>query len=107
MNTEMVKITVYINESDRWQQRPLHLEVLQMLYSNNLSGGTVLHAVAGFTSKGAVEITEAPPLVDAKSKLPLVIEFVDTAQKIENILPELKRMVGNRLILREQVEVLN
>lgn len=104
MNMEMVKITVFINENDQWQQKPLHLEVLQMLLDNNLSGGTVLRAVAGFTNKG---IIEKAVVGDPSGKLPLVIEFVDTIQKVENILPELKRMVGTRLILREPVEVVN
>lgn len=104
MNREMTKITVYINESDKWQHRPLYLEVLRMLHDKGISGGTVLHAVAGFTHKGAVETTT---LVDVGSKLPLVIEFIDTAEKIENILSELKTMVGSRLIVREQVEIIN
>jgi PII-like signaling protein len=102
MEMQMVKITVYINETDQWQQKPLHLEVLQMLLDNNLSGGTVLQAAAGFTNNGIVDKVTSDP---NNRKLPLVIEFVDTAQKIENILPELKRMVGTRLILRESVEV--
>lgn len=104
MNQEMFRITVYINESDKWQHRPLHIEILSMLHENGLSGSTVLHAVAGFTNKGTVETTG---LVDVGSKLPLVIEFIDTAEKIETILPELKKMAAHRLIIRERVEVIN
>ncbi len=104
MNQEMIRITVYINESDKWQHRPLHIEILRMLHDHGLAGSTVLHAVAGFTNKGAVETTG---LVDVGSKLPLVIEFIDTAEKIETILPELKKMAPHRLMIRERVEVIN
>ena len=100
----MTKITVYINEADQWQHRSLYLEILRMLHGNGIAGGTVLHAVAGFTNSGDIETTT---LVDVGSKLPLVIEFIDTFENIETVLPELKKMVGHRLITREQVEVLN
>lgn len=73
-----------------------------MLHRHGLAGGTVLRAVAGFTGKGGVETTS---LVDAGGKLPLLIEFIDAAQKVEGVMPELKKMVGNRLIVRERVDV--
>ncbi len=98
---ELIRISVYINEADEWRRRPLHLEVLRMLHERGVAGGTVLRAVAGFTGKGNVETTS---LVDAGGKLPLVIEFVDSAEKVESVLPEVRTMVGERLIVREQVE---
>ena len=102
MTREMIRISVYINEADEWRRRPLHLEVLRMLFERGLAGGTVLHAVAGFTRGGGVETTS---LVDAGGRLPLVIEFIDTAEKVAGVMPELRKMVGKRLIVRERVEV--
>ena len=101
MSGELVRVSVYINEADEWRHRPLHLEVLRMLHERGVAGGTVLRAVAGFTGKGGVETTS---LVDAGGKLPLVIEFVDTAEKVGKVVPELKRMVGRRLVVRERVQ---
>ncbi len=72
-----------------------------MLHERGVAGGTVLRAVAGFTGKGGVETTS---LVDAGGRLPLVLEFIDTSEKIESVLPELKQMIGARLVVREQVE---
>ncbi|HTT08505.1 MAG TPA: DUF190 domain-containing protein [Gammaproteobacteria bacterium] len=102
MSREFVRVSVYINEADEWHHRPLHLEVLRMLHDRGVAGGTVLRAVAGFTGKGGVETTS---LVDAGGKLPLVIEFIDAMEKIGRVMPELKKMVGHRLIVHEQVEV--
>ena len=101
MARELIRISVYVNEADQWRRRPLHLEVLRMLYEAGLAGGTVLRGVAGFTGAGGVETTS---LVDAGGKLPLVIEFIDSAEKIDSVMPELKRMVGTRLIVRQRVE---
>lgn len=104
MNQDMIKITMYINESDKWQHRPLHLEILRTLHQHNLAGGTVIHAVAGFTKTGSVETAT---LVDIDGKLPLVIEFIDTAEKVDDILPEIIKMAPHRLIVRERIEIVN
>ncbi len=102
MGREAVKISVYINEADQWNHRPMHLEVLRMLHQQGLAGGTVLRAVAGFTGGAGVQTTS---LVDAGGKLPLVIEFVDTPENVERVLPLLKQMAGRRLITRQRVDV--
>jgi len=102
MPRTFLRVSVYINEADEWRRRPLHLEVLRMLHERGLAGGTVLRAVAGFTAKGGVETTS---LVDAGGKLPLVIEFIDEAGKVAAVMPELKKMIGSRLIVSQRVEV--
>ncbi|KTD68416.1 MULTISPECIES: DUF190 domain-containing protein [Legionella] len=99
-----VKVSVYINEADKWQHRPLHLELLSMLDTNEIAGGTVLRAIAGFTRGGPVVTTS---LVDIGSKLPLVVQFVDTVEKVDAVLPKVQEMAGIRLIIREPVEVVN
>jgi len=102
MAREAVRVTVYINEADEWNHRPLHLEILRMLHEQGLAGGTVLHAVAGFTGRGGVQTTT---LVDAGGKLPLVVEFVDTAEHVEKVMPLLRKMAAHRLITRAAVEI--
>jgi len=72
-----------------------------MLHSQGLAGGTVLRAVAGFTGKGDVQNTS---LVDVGGKLPLVVEFIDSADAIERVMPLLKKMAGQRLIVRQRVQ---
>ncbi|ARB93214.1 DUF190 domain-containing protein [Legionella longbeachae] len=99
-----VKISVYINERDKWQHRPLHLELLNMLDENGIAGGTVLRGVAGFTFKAPIVSTS---LVDIGSKLPLVVHFVDSIEKAELVLPKIKEMAKGRLITREIVEVIS
>lgn len=100
--TEAIKVSIYINEADEWHRRPLYLELLRKLHQEGIAGGTVLRAVAGFTGGGGVETTS---LVDAGGRLPLVVEFIDKAEKVERVMPLLKEMTGQRLITRQSVWV--
>lgn len=95
-----VQVTLYLNEADEWQHRPLHLEILKYLREENVAGATVFHAVAGFTGRSRVTTSS---LVDAGGKLPLVIIFVDTDEHVSRVLPHLKEMAAHRLIVRENV----
>ncbi len=97
-----VQITIYLNEADEWQRRPLHLEILDYLRQENVAGATVFHAVAGFTGRRRVQTTS---LVDAGGKLPLVIIFVDTDEHVNRVLPRLREMAAHRLIVRENVVI--
>jgi PII-like signaling protein len=101
MRTAMaVQVTIYLNESDRWRNRPLHMEILNYLRKENVYAATALHAVAGFLGRHRVETSH---LVDAGGKLPVVIIFVDTDEHVSRVLPTLKEMAANRLIVRENV----
>jgi uncharacterized protein len=103
MTTAMaVQVTMYLNEADEWNRRPLHLEVLNYLRSENVAGATVFHAVAGFTGRSRVKTSS---LVDAGGKLPLVITFVDTDEHVSRVLPKIKEMAAHRLIVRENVVI--
>lgn len=97
-----VQITIYLNEADQWQHRPLHLEILKYLREENVAGATVFHAVAGFTGRGRVKTSS---LVDAGGKLPVVIIFVDTEEHVQRVLPKLREMASHRLIVRENVVI--
>lgn len=95
-----VQVTIYLNEADEWQRRPLHLAILNYLRDENVAGATVFHAVAGFTGRSRVKSSS---LVDAGGKLPLVVIFVDTDEHVSRVLPKLKEMAAHRLIVRENV----
>ncbi len=97
-----VQITIFLNEADQWQHRPLHVEILKYLRESNVAGATAFHAVAGFTGRSAVHTST---LVDAGGKLPVVITFVDTDEHVDRVLPKLREMAAHRLIVRENVVI--
>ena len=103
MATRMaVQVSIYLNESDQWQHRALHLAILEYLRSENVAGATVFHGVAGFTGRQRVKTAT---LVDAGGKLPLVLVFIDTSEHVDRVLPRLREMAAHRLIVRENVTI--
>jgi PII-like signaling protein len=101
-NAMAVQVTIYLNEADQWRHRPLYLEILNYLRKENVYSATAFHAVAGFLGRHRVETAR---LVEAGGKLPLVIIFVDTDEHVSRVLPILKEMAVNRLIVRENVMI--
>jgi PII-like signaling protein len=95
-----VQVTIYLSESDKWKNRPLHLEILNYLREENVYSATVFHAVAGFFGRQRVKTSH---LVDAGGKLPIVLIFVDTDEHVGRVMPKLKEMAAHRLIVRETV----
>jgi len=95
-------VTVYLNEADKWEHHPLDLEILKFLHGAGCAGGTVLRGLAGFTKGGGIVTTS---LVDVGSKLPVVVQFVETSMKIDEIMPRLRQMAGARLITIQEVQV--
>ena len=97
-----VQVTVYLNEGDQWQHRPLHLEILNYLRQEGVYAAAAVHAVAGFLGRHKVETAH---LVDAGGKLPVIVIFVDTDEHVSRVIPRLKEMAAHRLIVRENVVV--
>jgi hypothetical protein len=103
MNTDKaLLVSIYLNEADQWEHRPLHLELLRFLERSGCSGGTVVRGLAGFTAGRGIVTTS---LVDVGSKLPLIVQFVETSKKVAEVMPTLSRMAGKRLITVQEVQV--
>jgi hypothetical protein len=95
-----VQVSIYLNEADEWQRRPLHLQLLNYLRQENVAGATVIHAVAGFTGRSKVQTST---LVDVGGKLPIILTFIDTDEHVSRVMPKLREMAAHRLIVREEV----
>jgi PII-like signaling protein len=98
MATSYQLVSLYLNEGDEWEQRPLHHEVLQYLYRSGCAGGTVLRGLAGFTGKvGGPGSSGGRP--------PVVVQFIEVADKVAQVMPTLRRMAGHRLITLQDVQI--
>jgi PII-like signaling protein len=95
-----VQVSIYINEADQWQRRPLHMELLNYLRQENVYAATAVHAVGGFLGRHRVKTAH---MVEAGGKLPVIITFLDTDEHVDRVLPKLKEMAGHRLIVRQNV----
>lgn len=95
-----VQVTIYLNEADQWHRRPLHMEILNYLRKENVYAAIATHCVSGFLGRHRVETAH---LVEAGGKLPVVVTFVDTDEHAGRVIPTIKEMAPNRLIVRETV----
>lgn len=102
MPTQHQLVTIYLNEGDQWEHRPLHLEILKFLSHSGCIGGTVLRGEAGFTAGAKIAMASSP---GSEGKLPVVIQFIDAASKISEVLPNLRKMAGERLITLQEIQV--
>jgi PII-like signaling protein len=103
MEGEGKLLRVFIGESDRYGRKPLYQAIVEMLREEGLAGATVLRGVEGFGAKSHLHTARILRLSD---DLPVVIEVVDTEERIQAILPRLDEMVGDGMVTLERVEVI-
>ena len=96
------QVSIYLNESDKRGDRPLYWEILEYLHAAHIAGATVLRAYAGFTGRGPLKTGLGGK---GREELPLVVTFIDTDAHVNEVLPKLADMVGERLIVQETVDV--
>jgi hypothetical protein len=94
---------IFIGETDRYKHMPLYEALLDMLRNEGIAGGTVLRGVCGF---GANRQFHTQKLLDLSAELPLIVEVVDTTEKINAIMPRIDDMVGDGMITLEAVTVI-
>ncbi|HEU5154292.1 MAG TPA: DUF190 domain-containing protein [Gemmatimonadales bacterium] len=94
---------IHIGERDRHDGKPLYEAIVNLLRERHYAGATVTRAVMGF---GATARLHTDKVLRLSVDLPIVVECVDTEEKIQAILPELDRMIGGGLITLEKVKVI-
>jgi len=103
LDGEQVLVRIFVGESDRWRHQPLSSALLERLRREGFAGATVYQGVAGF---GARSVLHSAHLLRLSEDLPVVIEIVDVAEKVEEFLPELDSMFGDGLITLEKVRII-
>jgi PII-like signaling protein len=96
-------LRVFIGESDRDGHRPAYQAIVELARREGLAGATVLRGLAGF---GRSSRLHTASILRLSEDLPIVIEIVDTAERIDAFLPKLEPLVGGGLVTLERVEVL-
>lgn len=100
---ERVLMRIHIGERDKYQGRPLYQAIVELLRERHYAGATVLRAIMGFGSNSRIRTDRIEAL---SLDLPLVVECIDTEEKIEAILPVLDEMIGGGLITLERAKVI-
>jgi PII-like signaling protein len=89
------KVTIYINETTQHHLQSLHDAILTFLQHKGVAGATSTRAFAGF---GSHQQLHTPKIEVLSMDFPIRIEFVETAAKVEEVLPTLYEMVSDGLI---------
>ena len=97
------KVTIYIDESDRWHGKPLGMAILELLKTTECAGATVTRGIAGFGCHSRIRTAS---IVDLSADLPLVVEWVDDPARVEWVMPKLLEMVKKGMITTQKVEVI-
>jgi PII-like signaling protein len=96
-------LRIFIGESDKHGHKPLYQAIVGMLREEGLAGATVLRGVEGFGAKSHLHTAR---ILRLSEDLPIVVEVVDQAERIEAVLPKLDEMIGDGMVTLERVEVL-
>lgn len=96
-------LRIFIGESDRWEHRPLYEEIVKRARERGLAGATVLRGIEGFGASSRLHTTR---ILRLSEDLPLVIEIVDEADKVDAFVSEIDHMVTEGLVTLERVEVI-
>jgi len=101
---EAVLLRVFLGESDRWEHKPLYEAIVLKARELHLAGATVLRGPMGFGKSSRLHTAK---ILRLSADLPLVIEIVDSEEKIQSFLPVLDQMMGGGLLTLEKVRVID
>jgi len=100
---ERVLMRIHIGERDKFRGKPLYQHIVELLRSRHFAGATVFRGIMGFGASSRIHTDRFDVL---SLDLPIVVEVIDTEERIEEILPELDAILGGGLITLERAKVI-
>lgn len=101
--TQGILVRIFIGESDRHNGLALYEAIVQEARRRNMAGATVLRGIMGFGASSRLHTTK---ILRLSEDLPVVVEIVDTEERIEEFMPFLDEVVREGLITMEKVQVI-
>lgn len=95
-------LRIFIGEADRWNNRPLYEEIILLARKEAMAGATAIKGFMGFGCKSRMHTAK---ILRLSEDLPVIIELVDSEEKINRFLPRLDEMVKEGLITLEKANV--
>jgi uncharacterized protein len=102
ISREAVLLRIFFGEDDKFERLPLHEAVVLKAREMHLAGATVLRGHVGFGHSSRLHTTK---ILRLSQDLPIVVEIVDSQEKIDAFLPVLDRMMSSGLVTLEKVQV--
>jgi len=99
---EGMLLRIFIGEADSFKGKPLYEQIVLKARELNLAGATVIHGTMGFGAGSRIHTTK---IVRLSEDLPMIVELVDTEEKLNTLMPFLDKTVEEGLITMERVKV--
>jgi PII-like signaling protein len=97
------QVTIFVNSNDQWHGRALYSAIVQLCRDQGIAGATVSRCVEGYGASGTLHTTR---LLELSESLPVRIDVVDLAERIEPLLAALGGMIGEGLVTVSNVHIL-
>lgn len=97
-------VRIYIGANDHWQGKNLYVAIVQEARKRGLAGATVARGIMGY---GAHSTIHEPHLFRLSSDVPIIIEIVDTDEKVRAFLPYLDEVVQEGMITTSELEIIS
>lgn len=97
-----VKVSIYLNDDAQHHGIPVYTSLLDYLFHSGVYGATVLKGVAGF---GSTHQIHSAHILEISDHLPIKIEFIETREKVDSLLPELEKRAGSGIIEIQETTV--
>lgn len=94
---------IFIGEGDRYQHQPLYEALVELFRKEGFAGATVLRGLCGF---GANRVFHSQRLLDLSADLPLIVEVVESEEKINKLMPQIDAMMAGGMITLEKAKVI-
>jgi PII-like signaling protein len=98
-----VKVSIYLSDGAKHHGIPVYTSLLEFLFRSGVAGATVLKGVAGF---GHAHSIHSAHILDISDRLPIKIEFIETREKVDSILPDLEKRMGSGLIEVQETTII-
>jgi PII-like signaling protein len=95
-------VTIYVNSTDQWHGRPLYSAIEQLCKDRGIAGATVIRCAEGYGSGGHLHTAR---LLELSVNLPVRIEVIDIAERIDPLLETLDSMIGEGLVTTSDVHI--
>ena len=96
-------LRIFVGEADKWNGKPLYEEIVLLAKKEGMAGATAIKGFMGFGCKSHMHTAN---LLRLSEDLPIVIEIVDSEDKISQFIPQLDKMVKEGLITLEKANVI-
>lgn len=96
-------LRIYLGESDRWEKQPLYEVLVTQAHQKGLAGATVLRGLMGFGAHSRIHTNK---VLNLSMDLPMIVEIVDSKEKLEAFILSLAPMLDEHLVTLESIQIL-